>query len=148
VEQTSIQGWTISHDRDATRVAYGQIAAGGADGCTCDMCRNWVLSRHALLPTAFKELLDQLGIPLSRDAELVHYARLDSGLHLYGGWYHLVGSIVSGEREGSPPLTFPPVAVLFHSRHDLVAEPFAKHSVVQLYFHCEVPWLSALPEAE
>ena len=148
MEEFSDRGWTISFDRVATRLAYGQIASGGADGCTCDLCRNWVLSRDTILPTAFKNLLDQLGIPLARDVEVWHCARLDSGLHSYGGWYHFVGSIVSGEREGSPPLTFPPLAVLFRSRRDLVAEPFANQSVVQLDFHCEVPWLSDVPEAE
>src|SRR5262245_57758370 len=148
MEHLSLQDWEILYDRAATRAAYSRITAGGAERCNCAPCRNWVLSRHELLPVKFKELLDRLGIPIERDAEVYHNARLESGLHSYGGWYHFVGTVVRGERERLPPLSLPPLAVGFCSRAALVPEEFRDHPVVQLEFHADVHWLSDVPEAE
>jgi hypothetical protein len=32
----------------------------------------------------------------NREAEVYHLTHLESGRHLYGGWFHFVGFIVSG----------------------------------------------------
>jgi hypothetical protein len=148
MEHLSLQDWEILYDREATRAAYSRITAGGAEFCNCAPCRNWVLSRHELLPVKFRDLLDRLGIPVERDAEVYHNARLESGLHSYGGWYHFVGKVERGERENASRLSFPPFTVYPHSRPVLVPQVFAGQPVVQLEFECEVPWLSDVPEAD
>lgn len=49
-------------------------------------------------PLAFVDLLNTLGVDQSKDAEIYHTARLAPGKHLYGGWYHFVGSLeVTGD---------------------------------------------------
>ncbi len=147
MDHLELPGWRVLYDAAATRAAYARVPVGGADSCSCDPCRNWVLSRARLVPGEMRALLGRLGIPLDRDAEVYHNARLESGLHSYGGWYHFVGRVLTGEREGSPHVLFGPFAVFFHSSPALLPEAFAGHSVVQLEFRAEIPWLSEIPEA-
>ncbi len=141
-------GWRIEYDRPATAAAYARIPFNGPDRCGCDPCRNWAATRDRLLPGSFRRLLDQLGIPCDREAEVYHNARLGSGRHSYGAWYHFIGRVQFGEREDSPPLVFGPFVVHFHSRPALLPEAFAGQPVVQLEVDAEVPWLSSVPEAE
>src|SRR5262245_42240485 len=99
MKRLDLPGWEIQFDREETATAYAQIEIGGAEACGCEPCRNWVASRVQLIPSGFRDLLERLGIPSDRDAEVYHNARLESGLHSYGGWYHFVGNILFGERE-------------------------------------------------
>jgi hypothetical protein len=146
MEQLELPGWRVLYDTAATRAVHARLPTGGADSCSCDPCRNWVLSRARLVPAELQVLLDRLGIPLDRDAEIYHNARLESGLHSYGGWYHFVGRVLSGEREASPHVPFGQFAVFFHSSPALLPEAFAGQPVVQLEFDAELPWLSEVPE--
>ncbi len=141
-----LPGWRIEYDPDTTRAAYATLQAGGAEACGCDPCRNWVLTRDRLVPQELKELLGRLGVPLDRDAEVYHIARLESGLHLYAGWYHFVGRVLTGELDGAESIAFGPFKVFFHSHPALLPEAFAGLPVVQLEFEAELPWLSGVPE--
>lgn len=88
--------WTLDTDPAATRAAYAKIAIGSPESCGCDPCLNFAASREATYPPAFRSLLSDLGVAFDREAEIYHNCRLESGLHSYGGWFHFVGSIVSG----------------------------------------------------
>jgi hypothetical protein len=147
MQHLDFPGWQILFDREATTAAYTQIAAGGAETCACDPCRNWAASRAEVLPHEFRELLDRLGIPMDREAEVYHNARLDSGLHSYCGWYHFVGQIIFGEHEDAPRIALGTFLIFFHSSPILLPEPFVGRAVVQLEFEAEVPWLSPIPES-
>lgn len=147
MQSLELPNWNILFDREATVAAYARIPRGGAESCRCDPCRNWVESRGQILPRELRDLLERLGIPPDRDAEVYHDGRLDSGLHSYGGWYHFVGRVVRGEREDAPLLEFGFFRVFFHSSPGLVPEAFAGQPVVQLEFMAEVPWLSRIAEA-
>jgi hypothetical protein len=148
MELLELPGWRIEYDRSATIAAHVRSPATGPETCGCDPCRNWAATRDRLLPPDFRELLDRLGIPFDREAEVYHNCRLDAGLHSYGGWYHFVGRILSGEQAGSPHVAFGPLSVYFHSRPALLPEAFARELVVQLEMVAEVPWLSEVPEGE
>jgi hypothetical protein len=143
-----LPGWRIEYDRVATAAAYACAPVNGPEACGCGPCRNWAATRARLLPEAFRALLDRLGIPLDREAEVYHNARLESGLHSYGGWYHFVGRVLFGERECSPHVAVGPLAVYFHSQPAMLPEAFARQPVVQLEIDAEVPWLSEIPEAD
>jgi hypothetical protein len=81
--------------------------------------------------------------------DLSHCSRDPStGLHITGGFFHVIGSIVSGadvlEWSGSSgsyhfgPMS-PPFEFGFRSKADLVSDPFWSHSVIQLDFMTQVP---------
>jgi hypothetical protein len=101
-------------------------------------------------------LLTQLGINHSCESEVYHLARLPTGLHLYGGWFHCVGSIQSGEdalrlTSGSGgTVDLEPVSggfkLGFTRELGLVPESFKNLPLVQIEFLAEVPW--ALTTAE
>jgi hypothetical protein len=147
MESMELSGWRIEYDRPATVAAYAQSPATGPESCGCDPCRNWAATRERLLPPDFRGLLDRLGIPFDREAEVYHNCRLESGLHSYGAWYHFVGRVLVGERGGSPNVTFGPFSVYFHSRPTLLPEAFAGGPAVQLEVVAEVPWVSDVPES-
>ena len=91
-------------------------------------------------------MLDCLGIPLAGECEVYHNGKVDSALHLYAGWYHFVGRVVSGERECSANVPFGEFGVFFHSKPALLPDAFVGQPVVQLEFEARVPWLSGVPE--
>ena len=97
-----LPGWRVEYDHEATVAAHSGAPANGPESCVCAPCRNWAATRESLLPREFRELLDRLGIPFDREREVYHNCRLETGLHSYGGWYHFVGRVLSGERECSP----------------------------------------------
>jgi hypothetical protein len=104
------------------------------------------------------QLFGYLGISPSRETEIYHMARLKSGKHLYGGWFHFVGSITSGPdaaKEVAQNIWHPDLAETsehfrlgFSSRLGLVRESFKGAPLVQLEFTAEVPWVLAAPEPE
>jgi hypothetical protein len=42
-------------------------------------------------------LFAKIGIEPNREAEVYQMVRLESGRHLYGGWFHFVGSLLPGK---------------------------------------------------
>ena len=82
--------------------------------------------------------------------------RMKSGSHQYGGWFHLIGSIVTGadaakqvaENIWQPDLekTDQHFQLGFSSRIELIQAPFNNLPLVQLEFIAEVPWVLDSPE--
>jgi hypothetical protein len=148
MELLELPGWRLEHDRSATVAAYACIESSSPETCRCNSCRNWVATRRRVLPREFRALLKRLGIPSDQEAEVYHMGRLASGLHSYGAWYHFIGRVLYGEREGSAHVALGGFEVYFHSRPALLPEAFAGQPVVQLEAVTEVPWLSDVPETE
>jgi hypothetical protein len=146
LDTLDLPGWRIEFDRVATAAAFLLAPLKGPASCSCDPCCNWVSTRERLLPPELRELLDRLGIPFDREVEVYHNARLDSGLHSYGAWYHFFGRIMFGENESSPHLNFGKFEVWFGSKPALLPAAFAGHPVVRLDVSADVPWLSEIPE--
>ena len=153
--QRTVSRWLIDHDTDATRRCYAPFAVG--TGCDCNQCRNFDAAAGRTFPSEFVALADALGIDPVKPAELCHWCREPSGLHLTGGWFHLVGLIVAGEDvmhwDGSSG-TFrfeelvPGLEFGFSARLALVREAFAGLPLVQLEFQTRVPWVLAEPEPD
>ena len=85
--------WQYTCDRDATIAAYSRVAVGYTGSCNCNGCRNFVAARPKAFPPSFVALLSSLGVDPSKDAEIYHTARMSPGKHLYGGWFHFVGTL-------------------------------------------------------
>lgn len=150
-----VSRWLIDHDPDATRRCYAALAVG--TGCDCNQCRNFDAAAGQAFPPAFAALASSLGIDPAKPAELCHYYRDPSGLHVTGGWFHLVGSIVTGEdvmRRSGTVGTFrfeelvPGFEFGFSARLALVGAAFAGLPLVQLEFMTRVPWVLAEPEPD
>ena len=85
-------------------------------------------------------------------------ARLESGKPLYGGWFHLVGSIFFGAdaaKQVSENTCRPDLegesenfSLGFTSRAHLVRESFKGLQLVQLEFTAQIPWILEAEEPQ
>ena len=98
MEQLQAGDQTIRYDRQRTIDAYASITHGGAAKCGCSHCRNFAAQRDKAYPTAFRQLLESLGITIEKEGE-VYECGGDDSLRLYGGWFYFAGVLVqAGER--------------------------------------------------
>ena len=149
--------WKIDADPQATRQAYIRQRQGSPYDCTCIHCRNFEAARDRIYTDDVLRVLEPLGVePPIREAEICHYyGPLDSGLHLYGGWLHVVGRLVDGvdaKRMVSPTAwTFDLEEI--NERFSigataycaLIPEAFRDLPIVQLEFEFKVPWILSEP---
>ena len=138
--QITYRNWTFDCDVEATRKAYDSISAGGVETCECSGCRNFLVQRELVWPEEILRLFDELGVSYKRDAEIYHTARLPSGLHLYGGWFHFVGTI---QNEPIGPVTLGRFTIDFLHNRDLAAKAFEHYPLMQIEITVEIPWVLA-----
>ncbi len=92
-----------------------------------------------MFPEEVMDLFGQLGINYERDAEIYHTARVESGLHLYGGWFHFIGRILkqpNGLAKVNEHFT-----IDFLVNRALAAKSFENRPLVQVEITAEVPWV-------
>ena len=143
--------WELLYDPELTGKSYASVTVGGPEECGCDPCLNFIAARQQIYKPGVLELFRKLGISHDREVEIYHLARVSPGRHLYGGWFHFVGSIASGadaamqvtENSWRPALekTSESFSLGFSSRLGLVRRPFKNLPLVQLEFMAEVPWI-------
>lgn len=144
--------WRISCDAHSTAQAYAAVSIGGAEECGCDPCLNFAAQKCDLYPPEVLALFGELGIDRDREVEVYHMARMGSGRHLYGGWFHFVGSIVSGadaakqiaENLWQPDLLKASENFIlgFTSIVHLRRKSFENLPLTQLEFTTEIPWVT------
>ena len=148
----------LSSHATATRTAYAKLAVGSPEECGCEPCRNFAAQRNTIYSPPARALFEALGIRSDREAEIYHMSRVESGRHLYGGWFHFVGFIVSGadaaklvsENVWRPDLESESenFGLGFTARVHLVREPFKGSPLVQLEFDAHVPWILEAKEPQ
>ena len=138
--QITYRDWTFDCEVEATREAYDAIPAGGVETCECSGCRNFLVQRESVWPEEILKLFDELGVSYKQAAEIYHTAKLPSGLHLYGGWFHFVGVI---QNESIGPTTLGRFTVDFLSERALATKAFENHPLVQIEITAEIPWVLA-----
>ena len=156
MESINFGRWKLTCDPESTRKAYAVVPMGSPEECGCEPCLNFASARDQIYGHDIRTLLEKLGVSPNREVEIYHLGRLESGRHLYGGWFHFVGSIVSGadaakqvaENTWQPDLeeTSENFSLGFSSQLELVREPFAGLPLVQLEFSAKVPWILATAE--
>src|SRR5258708_33550427 len=87
--------WEIECDAAITRDLFSRVRSGAPERCGCTHCLNFAAAREQVYRVDVIRLLDSLGIPLDREAEVYHTHRVAPGRHHYGGWFHFVGRILS-----------------------------------------------------
>ena len=98
------------------------------------------MARERVFPPSFIDLLSALGIDPTKDGEIYHTARASPGKHLYGGWFHFVGSLeVTGD---FPPVEMGDNFTVWMCRNSAPSLPELKGMpLVQLELSAEaVPW--------
>jgi hypothetical protein len=65
------------------------------EGCECDGCRNYELAVEQV-SSKVREMFKQLGLDIKKPAE-VYVNCSENNILLYGGFYHLCGTINKGE---------------------------------------------------
>ena len=152
-ETIRVGRWTIRPDVRRTREAHAALAQSGAAACSCNGCRNFEAARAHFLAGPIGAILEQLGITPAWEVEVYETGRTESGLHEYGGWFHFVGAIESGDKPwrempGNPAVRVPDFETLtpglqlgFHADAMLVRPSFQGMPLVQLEFMVDLPWL-------
>jgi hypothetical protein len=97
-DRLQIGGCEIEYDREATAACYARIRIPHPEACGCAYCRNWVAARERGLPPELQRLLTRLGVPANGEIEVYEMPGTKRP-HSYGGWYFVVGRIVSGEQD-------------------------------------------------
>ena len=145
--------WTISYDPQATRLAYAGVPLGGPEACGCDTCSNFSAARHYVYTPTVRTLLKRLGIDHRREAEVYHNGRMQTGTHLYGGWFHVVGGFERGEELWESDMVYQTIEgdgafeIAFSPHRVLVPPAFRGLPLVQLEFQARAPWVTKAPEA-
>ncbi|MDN5201959.1 hypothetical protein QQ008_11310 [Fulvivirgaceae bacterium BMA10] len=91
------RNWTFEVDYNRTKEVYDKIEFGSPESCNCNDCKNFIANRENIYPLEIKRLLESLGINPKKESEIYHMARLENGLHHYGGWFHFKGKIKKGK---------------------------------------------------
>jgi hypothetical protein len=141
--QITYRDWLFDCDVEVTRAGYETILAGGVETCDCAGCRNFLAQRDSVFPVEVLKLFSELGVDYKRDAEIYHTARLDPGVHLYGGWFHFVGAIV---KEPIGPATLNNFTIDFLPNNALAAKTFENQPLVQIEITAKLPWVLSEPE--
>ena len=153
VTELRIGDQSIRYDRDRTAAAYGTIEQGDAERCGCVFCKNFAIQRNLVYPPSFLAFLEQLGIDANKEAEVYECGPVTDGWHLYGGWFYLVGELVTaGERNTAAPDAQPgrshargehPFEFFFTTSHPDAAA-FRGGSALAIEFTTRLKWV--LPE--
>jgi hypothetical protein len=148
--------WEIESNSAITRELYSRVQSGAPETCGCLSCVNFAAARGQIYPRDVIRLFDLLGIARDMEAEVYHTHRIGPGKHHYGGWFHLVGRIVSGSDAAKQIATNAwgfdlekisgEFELGFTNRIGLLRDHFKGHPIVQLEFQAVVPWLLADPE--
>jgi hypothetical protein len=149
--------WELESDPVITRDIFGRLSTGAPEACGCAPCRNFAAARNQVYPADVTRLFGLLGIALDHEAEVYHTHCIAPGKHHYGGWFHFVGTILSGSDAlkqigATSAWSFdleeisPGFKLGFTRRIGLLEAPFKGRPVVQLEFEAVVPWVLAEPE--
>jgi hypothetical protein len=90
----TIGRWDIEHEPDITRQCYSAKPEGM--DCHCTDCQEFTAVIDKAFPQEFVSIANSLGFDIRKPAELCHYGREGSGLRITGGWFHVVGKLLSG----------------------------------------------------
>jgi hypothetical protein len=135
MQRLFVGGWEIDHDPAATSKAYEQSGLTGPEKCGCLYCRNFIAARGTAYPSALRELFHRLGLESPRESEIWEFGFEPGQDRLYGGFFHIIGSIVKAAEpvEGEP--------FYFSARRDLLPSGFPQGPILQVEFQFRVPWV-------
>jgi len=150
MEVLNIGRWKLKCDAEATRRAFSGVLIGSPESCGCAECLNFAAARDRAYPPEALANFERLGVDHRKESEIWHTHRDELGLHHYGGFFHFVGSIESGEDakrmvNGVGTFELESIAEYFEfgftSDAALIPESFVGKEVAQLEFQTKVEWV-------
>jgi hypothetical protein len=133
-----INGTEIDADPVATRQIYLQISDANRKKCDCDDCTLFFALGRNAFGEEFLALLDTLGIDYKWDTEIYYSGKIDNNVHLYCGWYHFVGRIITDNNDKRDPDKSIHYYVM--DKQDLLENEFkTNNNVLQLEFELKIP---------
>ncbi|MCR8656231.1 hypothetical protein [Paenibacillus endoradicis] len=93
MKQITINKWVIEYDEQRTNDFYKSHYL-ITEGCSCLNCKNFVKAVE-VMPEGIISFLKKLGID-PRKGEVSAFCENEDDTHLYGGFYHIVGKLISG----------------------------------------------------
>lgn len=87
--------WIVRLDKEKTKDFYDKFHF-ITDDCSCDYCVNYVKAT-AFLPQKLLNIFMQLGIDPRKEGKIYHCCDNENGTHLYGGFYHIIGELITGD---------------------------------------------------
>jgi hypothetical protein len=147
MNQLKIGSWIIEVDVNKT-IAYYDKQPLITEEWDSVFEENYVLACETF-PQEVKELFNSLGIDPRKQGEVNEYEENQDGSHIYGGFYFIVGNIISGPdfwihtEEGSIPNfeTINNIQIAFTDELAMTPDEDLPKTVIQLEFQIKVPWL-------
>jgi hypothetical protein len=141
-----IGGYRVSFDAVATAAAYAKVAAPGPETCGCWHCRNWIAGRDEIVRADIRTLLTRFGVPTSGEIEVWAVPGVHEP-HGYGGWYTVVGQILSSPPESARDFDLSGWRLRFSPDRSYVVPAFTEFTVFEIHFFTEIRrFLEADPE--
>jgi hypothetical protein len=138
MEELRLGDQRILYDREATVTAYNSLLSGDADRCNCVHCRNFAAQRATVYPTAFRALLDQLGIDPNKEGEVYDMVGpFEDRIRPTGGWFYFVGELIEG---GAKLIQVGDFQYWFQPSFPRPPAFFGKQ-VAAIEFSAQVPWV-------
>jgi hypothetical protein len=148
--------WSVRVDPVRTRHAYSLVPGGYAEECGCVGCLNFIALRPRAYSQKALDLFGTLGIDPAKEMHAVRIARVPEGGHLYGGRFHAIGEILSGEecRTSSGPDCRAEglekieghCEIGFRKSEEAPRPAFRFLPLVQVEFITRLPWVIVEPE--
>lgn len=136
----AIDDQTFRYDPEATAAIYATLRTGWAETCGCAGCRNLLAQRDEVYPSAFRQLLQRLGIDPNKEAEAVADGPLDNGRHHYAGWFFFVGETITAG-ESISVVSEAPYFGYFISRGGPCPREFRERPWLGVGFEAEFKWI-------
>ncbi|GHO50896.1 hypothetical protein [Ktedonospora formicarum] len=140
-EPLQIGRWLIEVDREATHAAY--LNELPISACGCDDCQNYFAACSAKLAhsSAVMSLFRTLGISPEKEAEVYTlYTNPEKTHASYGGFYHLVGRMISTTNGPNYVQIDDHFEVAITEQNDLLSSGFPRPAL-QMEFTCSIPWV-------
>ncbi len=131
--------WEFEFDKELNSETYKKISVSGADSCLCNNCKNHVAYRDKVFSKEVLQLFIALGIDFKKEVEIVSYAKLSSGLHHIGGWFHFNGKILKGKIDGV--LEIDNNFSIGFTEDNALTFFENKNGLVQVDFMTSIPWV-------
>ena len=147
MDRLKIGSWVIEVDVNKTKAFYDKQPLITQDWDSV-FEENYVLACETF-PQEVRVLFNSLGIDPRKQGEVNEYEKHEDGFHIYGGFYFIVGKIISGPdfwvntEEGSMPNfeTINGVQIAFTDELAMTPDKDLPKPVIQLEFQLNVPWL-------
>ena len=152
MEKTKItyRNWKIEVDKELTTAAYSRLRFSSSEGCDCIYCTNYHKNKEIVFPPEIENLFDKLGIDKTKEPEISHMTKLESGLHLYSGWFHFKGKFEGKDcsipllNGNGTTLHLEEITSRFRigftkTVHNTIFDD--KNELVQIEFDCQIPWV-------